>query len=508
MPFWFWADSLSAVQLWVVWRLDAIKKQTVGGSRSKSKRPLFIKQMGQAESKTIAKRGLLTTTQLAQDVGESQPRVDHRPQEETALYFTAKLVVGDEEVPWPIASYSDDGDDGVGGCSEAYFCVEPGQRFMIRCELARPPPEGIAFGARVYVDAGATNVNYDIVGSQDDDEAIVDTVEPDHFFWFGPGETSYTIRGFFADNETSVPFIFGTSRTGDESDDDENVLDAQSCGCVRVQFAKVEQWVPREKQKMEPTKKRRRMAKDDMKGANLCTVPAAEALKDPEPAPKMEAVLSPKILYESRIFYNDFSGYRSQASVGAAMLDPTAFQGLPIPVFHQTDVRRLCVDFFLRTCQRARLANDEHHRITDNKPRASMTQNPPVPIADVVNLISDTLSNAASFLVCVGHPKPGNYGETSVQRFHDPPRNDDDRDTKVSSLTTFFSARPDLYALHRIDPPPPPTKKTSDEKQQGRRRWLRPFGSRYNIQPSESSHDDSPPLFQVAFAEINLLDDD
>lgn len=54
-----------------------------------------------------------------------------------------------------------------------------------------------------------------------------------------------------------------------------------------------------------------------------------------------------------RLFYNDFAGYRGLAAgagsagvaaLGAALLEPRTFQGLPLAVLRGADVRRRAVE--------------------------------------------------------------------------------------------------------------------------------------------------------------------
>lgn len=58
----------------------------------------------------------------------------------------------------PITSFTESGDTPGEGVHNAFYCVEKGHTFSIKCSLLRPPPPGISFGARVYVDSGATNL--------------------------------------------------------------------------------------------------------------------------------------------------------------------------------------------------------------------------------------------------------------------------------------------------------------------------------------------------------------
>ena len=61
----------------------------------------------------------------------------------------------------------------------------------------------------------------------------------------------------------------------------------------------------------------------DRKGARVVAKAGTATVKDQGAATvEKEAVLSDKILHECRVFFNDFGGYRAQATMGAAMLEP------------------------------------------------------------------------------------------------------------------------------------------------------------------------------------------
>ena len=92
----------------------------------------------------------------------------------------------------------------------------------------------------------------------------------------------------------------------------------------------------------------------DRKGARVVAKAGTATVKDQEASSvEREAVLSEKILHECRVFFNDFGGYRAQATMGAAMLEPLTFRGLPLSALRQPDVRRRCIETFLRALQRA-----------------------------------------------------------------------------------------------------------------------------------------------------------
>ena len=115
----------------------------------------------------------------------------------------------------------------------------------------------MAYGARIYVDRGEPDTVYTSAAVEGHADDGVDTSAPDHYFWFGPGETEYIVKGFFADSESSWPFQFGSAAAasralGSHNVDEEepepkrarssvsaaDVRLAKEIGCVRVQFCK------------------------------------------------------------------------------------------------------------------------------------------------------------------------------------------------------------------------------------------------------------------------------
>ena len=226
---------------------------------------------------------------------------------------------------------------------------EPGVKFQVKCTLLRPPPDGVSYGARVYVDRGEPDTVYTSAAVEGDAEDGIDTAVPDHYFWFGPGETEYVarrprrnssrrrrhrgppaqVRGFFADTESSWPFQFGSAAAARRSLGSHNVADdepepkrarssvssadvrlAKEIGCVRVQFCKVVQWMKPLRHAAAPRRASLPGAAAelcDRKGARVVAKAGTATVKDQGAATvDREAVLSDKILHECRVFFNDF----------------------------------------------------------------------------------------------------------------------------------------------------------------------------------------------------------
>lgn len=283
---------------------------------------------------------------------------------------------------------------------------------------------------------------------------------PDHYFWFGPGETEYVIEGFYADAEHSWPFVFGEAGAGARRSSlsgssranspaakrtktdappvvtDQDAHLAKQVGVVRIQFAKVVKWMKPQKTSAPRRDSLKGAAAHlaDAKGAHIATTALKTTERDrqagtADPLPRREAVLSPKILHECRLFYNDFAGYRKQSTIGKAMLEPLTFQGLPLSALKQADVRRRGLETFLRSLQRRgaesaterriwSFGNSDGDALKDEDPN----QNVPIPVLKLARFLSKTLSPAATRVVCQGatlelDDDDDNYGERHVQRF-------------------------------------------------------------------------------------------
>ena len=83
--------------------------------------------------------------------------------DEAKEFFSAKLVVGGDDKPetlLPISYWKEASEDEEATATFAYYCAEPGVKFQVKCALLRPPPEGVSYGARVYVDRGEPDTVY------------------------------------------------------------------------------------------------------------------------------------------------------------------------------------------------------------------------------------------------------------------------------------------------------------------------------------------------------------
>ena len=262
--------------------------------------------------------------------------------------------------------------------SVQYFIAIPGKAFYFRIKLDRSPPQGTQYGCRVYVDNGGLdhrhvfNLAKGALEEQTMDGKSVDESVPDHFFWFGPGETSYTVRGYYCSSDEEYEFNFSKLPKDDQNlfTDDQEQLRRQSnqIGIVRFQFSKVEKMIPRVKDNHRcPVPTRPTDYSDAIlykKGVHLSTEPG-KRLKTGE-ASLEEAVLCSEVIYESRIYFNDLCGYQTRATnpdtgIPNVYKEPSRLQALPMSEFTTTtENRKRYLDLFLTWLQNKRYERMEN----------------------------------------------------------------------------------------------------------------------------------------------------
>jgi len=62
----------------------------------------------------------------------------------------------------PISYWKEASEDEEATATFAYYCAEPGVKFQVKCALLRPPPDGVAYGARIYVDRGEPDTVFEL----------------------------------------------------------------------------------------------------------------------------------------------------------------------------------------------------------------------------------------------------------------------------------------------------------------------------------------------------------
>lgn len=124
-----------------------------------------------------------------------------------------------------------------------------------------------------------------------------------------------------------------------------------------------------------------------------------------------------------------------------------AWSGVPLAAFAsgRADIRTRCIRCMLSSCERAPPAASQLSHGVAVSEAAPRDADKPVAVRDIVATMDTILSRAASYMVCTGMEKPGNYGESLVQ-------GNPMRRCKVSQSR---SAVPSHTRTHTANQPPP-----------------------------------------------------
>ena len=106
------------------------------------------------------------------------------------------------------------------------------------------------------------------------------------------------------------------------------------------------------------------------------------------------------------------------------------------------------IDRFLTWLQDKRYVRVENEYMAQERNIKDPKANEPIGTEDLVHFINATLSPAASYIVCTGNVRPGNFSEKLVQRRK---MRNEDRDAffleKEGALVSFFANNPNNYKL-------------------------------------------------------------
>jgi len=403
-------------------------------------------------------------------------------------YFRVELLIGPPGNRVKMAPFSEvlceDGNLSI----DSYVATE-GQPFALRVKIARPRSDNAVYGGRVYIDKPCNCKHHDtneklgerhVCGIQND---VVKQLNHgmDHFFWIGPGETEYMIEGFYKNQATSQQFVFAKPAqkldlaVGVEDDEDlqnERLMNIwRSIGGIRISFSLLDSW---KKRAINKTFKPKQAAIDaeahiERKGKELSAQPG-DVVIDNVPKIEREAVLSDDIVFEKRIDYNTFCGYKASHAMMKYTNTKGLYKGLPIDILKQDDVQRQCINMYMTQVPLEQMQNKFHDGLEDafNKTHSEAGQSSSegaaasgqtsgkpskwVRVTDIVDAICDDLSPAGSHLICTGEyhvdqeTEIRNYGETIVQNTEATKEEKKaDYEHKVKRLTHFFTNSPHVY---------------------------------------------------------------
>lgn len=378
-------------------------------------------------------------------------------------YFKVELLVGkDEQVLLPFFQ-----DPVCRELSIDYYTGLLGLPFAVRVSLTKPRTEGTLYGARVYIDSGKAGreVVYKKWAEADESGDVkaehpnetVDTAKADHYFWIPAGKTEHTIRGFYKSPRLCHAFKFGDPRSnkrGLNSDmlvGEDGIVD--SIGTIRIAFSSVEKFQPFQLKRSEPPP--RPQAVESVETKPRLTAKPGRVVKDGyEPPPDgEEAVLEEKVIFERRIVYNSYEGFKVRHFLERYLHTVDFYKGMPLKVFTQGNVRKQAIQAFVKQINSARIDKSNADRIqqaNQGEPVIihSSDANDFVRVEDIVHFICKSVSPAASYIICTGKEKQGNYGERQVQRFGFSLEDGlQDYAVKERELVSFFKAEPGCYDI-------------------------------------------------------------
>ena len=452
-----------------------------------------------ATAALAAARSKSTTKKKTQTQAEEREEKAHNlfiSREGKNAFFRVELLIGPPGERVRMAPFSEVQREDGALSIDSYVATE-GQPFALRIKIARPRSDNAAYGGRVYIDAPCKCKHHDtserlgerhICGRQN---AVVKQLNDgmDHFFWIGPGETEYIIEGFYKNQAESQQFVFAKPAqkldlaAGVEGDDElqnERLMNIwRSIGGIRIAFSLLERWKHRGD---DVSFKPKQAAIDadafiERKGKELSAQPG-DLVLDNVPETEREAVLSDEIVFEKRIDYNTFCGYKASQAMMKYTNTKTLYKGLPVDILKQEDVQRQCINMYMTQIPLEQMRNKFHDSLEDafNKTHSEAGQSSSegaadvlpaaasasgqssskpgkwVRVTDIVDTICDDLSPAGSYLICTGQyhvdEETGirNYGETIVQN-SEATREERraDYEIKVKRLTHFFTKNPHVY---------------------------------------------------------------
>mmetsp|Transcript_16470 Transcript_16470/g.47300 ORF Transcript_16470/g.47300 Transcript_16470/m.47300 type:complete len:347 (-) Transcript_16470:386-1426(-) len=304
----------------------------------------------------------------------------------------------------------------------------------------------------------------------------------DHFFWFGPDETEYTIEGFYQNQTKSKQFVFAkpvqergvaASFIDDREMQKERLPNtSKSIGSIRIVFSLVDRWRKQPKHNSTCCPKQAVInaeAHIDCKGKELSVRPG-DTIDDGTPTTERQAILSNDIVFEKRIIFNTFCGYRANKKTMRETNQIIFYQALPLSVLMQGDVRKQCIHMYLVQIPSQQMRAQLENNITEALHRnhaagqsssegttpaavASVKADEWVRVLDLVRAISRDLSPAGSHLICTGKHHVDqdaieNYGEMVVQNTE---ATEEERAVDVvhkeKCLASYFTSSPHTYDI-------------------------------------------------------------
>lgn len=387
-----------------------------------------------------------------------------RPSTEGKQFFKVELLVGeDQQTIFPFWQ-----DHVCRELSIDHYVVELGVPFAVCVKLAKPRNEGALYGARVYIDSG--DANRDVVykrwsdkdGSdntaQNDDNNKVDTSKADHYFWFGTGQTEHIVQGFYRSQTTSNAFKFCKPKLTPTSDEPINpIREGENLGTIRIAFSVVKGFDSEGGNESNNFKPKRARVDERLDQKVRAVAKPGKVIHDGElQVQRREAILSEELVFERRLFYNTFEGLSARNAFQKHTHKVDFYKAMPLKALMHQFVRKQAISSFFRHVGESRVERSTQNRINQMGDGGIVdltycVVNEFVRVEDIVHHICQCLSPAASFRICTGKAKKGEYGEQVVQRSgHTKEEGLKDYCLKEKGLVGFFMSEPGLFDIEFV----------------------------------------------------------
>ena len=327
----------------------------------------------------------------------------------------------------PVAVYS----DGISKEKQVFVSMDQ-KPFEIKCSLRNPNPV-VRYGAEVYIDKGEQPkvrlIEVAQHGVSSNSSFDSDTSDLDQIFWFGPGEREYTIRGFYVNPESERKFVFAPTQQIHTGFDTAELRELNSqLGWIVIRFYQVDQFEYRTEKRCKGYSNLPRQTPVSVNTADPGSIKKAELfavsikpgelVKTGKCTPKQARLRnSVPPIFESKINYASMDTlWITQPSIFNSY---GCWGGVPLSVLKRMDVRTRCIRAILGFKMR-KLRASGVEEATSEDTMAILVQDQyetrePVAIRDVVATMDTLLSRAASYIICTGSEKDGNFGEGLVQ---------------------------------------------------------------------------------------------
>jgi hypothetical protein len=292
----------------------------------------------------------------------------------------------------------------------------------------------------------------------------------DHEFWIGPGETSYTLNGFYEGSGATRLFRFGKL-------EDANKFSASTSGsCAGSNFS-TSRAIQRKLEALgtiridwfavEHMKKRTRDGKTKSATPAAVSIPdnVPQHLKDqnldkavtlPGSAVRENMSSTMAVLKDPRIF-STVAYFQTVSDLVRHYLirEASDLHAIPLPALLEVSVREACV---MQMVLQVALKRYDLTECSDFDARQcggdEELMNSPIALEDLVHSFNERLSPKAAYIVCTGN-LPDEYSESDIVQenpaftFHNKELNGSIFKQKENGMRSFFIARPNKYTCKK-----------------------------------------------------------